>query len=206
MTVTELLLQYAARKSAIEKRLSEFEAVPTSMYFYELAYCLLTPQSSALHAEKVIHVLKELQFEEMGFDPESCLREKTTYIRFHRMKARHLLEMRNQFHVINSIVVSDQASHEKREWLVKNVIGLGYKEASHFLRNIGLGFDFAILDRHILRLLYQFKKIPVEVKSLSNKEYMRLERVFVEFAEELAIPVAHLDLLFWSINTGFIHK
>lgn len=206
MTVTELLIQYEARKGAIEKRLSEFEATPISMYFYELAYCLLTPQSNALNAEKVVHVLKELQFEEMGFDPEQYLREKTSYIRFHKMKTRYLLEMRSQFQVISLMVLGDQTPYEKREWLVKNVIGMGYKEASHFLRNIGLGSEFAILDRHILRLLYHFKKTPGVVTSLSRKEYFRLERVFIEFAEELAIPVAHLDLLFWSINTGFIHK
>jgi len=39
------------------------------------------------------------------------------------------------------------------EWLVKNLTGLGYKEAGHFLRNIGSG-KIAILDRHILRNLH----------------------------------------------------
>ena len=40
---------------------------------------------------------------------------------------------------------------EKREWVVKNVKGLRYKEDSHFLRNIDYK-NIAIIDFHILGL------------------------------------------------------
>ena len=43
---------------------------------------------------------------------------------------------------------------ERRDWLARErgVKGLGYKESSHFLRNVGLR-GYAILDKHILRCL-----------------------------------------------------
>ncbi|GAJ17855.1 unnamed protein product, partial [marine sediment metagenome] len=36
-----------------------------------------------------------------------------------------------------SIINSNIDEIKLREWVVKNFKGLGYKEASHFLRNIG---------------------------------------------------------------------
>lgn len=34
---------------------------------------------------------------------------------------------------------------ETREWLVGEISGMGYKEAGHFLRNIGMGENKTIL-------------------------------------------------------------
>lgn len=96
--------------------------------------------------------------------------------------------------------------YERREWLVKNIKGLGYKEASHFLRNIGFGKDIAILDRHILKnlnLLGVIKEIP---ESMGRKKYLGIEKNMAEFAKEIDIPLAHLDLLLWYKETGEIFK
>jgi len=90
--------------------------------------------------------------------------------------------------------------------LVKSIKGIGYKEASHFLRNIGLGEDLAILDRHILKnlkLLGVIEKIP---KSLSRKKYFEIEGKMYEFAKEIQIPIGCLDLLLWYKQTGEIFK
>ena len=69
---------------------------------------------------------------------------------------------------------------ERREWLVKNIKGLGFKEASHFLRNIGFD-DYAIIDSHILDLLerYKFIKPP---KTLTRKKYMEIEKILQTIA------------------------
>ena len=90
--------------------------------------------------------------------------------------------------------------------MVKSIKGIGYKEASHFLRNIGLGEDLAILDRHILKnlkLLGVIEKIP---KSLSRKKYFEIEGKMYEFAKEIQIPIGCLDLLLWYKQTGEIFK
>ena len=45
---------------------------------------------------------------------------------------------------------------ERRDWLAQDprIKGLGYKEASHFLRNIGFK-GYGILDKHIVRSLFE---------------------------------------------------
>jgi len=44
-----------------------------------------------------------------------------------------------------------KSAKEAREYLVDHVKGLGFKESSHFLRNIGFSDKVAIIDRHVLR-------------------------------------------------------
>ena len=49
-----LRARFEERKEAIRSRLDEFAAVKPPGYFYELVYCLLTPQSSAVNAAKAV--------------------------------------------------------------------------------------------------------------------------------------------------------
>jgi N-glycosylase/DNA lyase len=93
-----------------------------------------------------------------------------------------------------------------RDWLVENIKGIGYKEASHFLRNIGFGENLAILDVHILRNLKKVGVIKELPKSITKKRYLNIENKFKKFSDRIKIPMAHLDLLFWSLETGKIFK
>ena len=95
---------------------------------------------------------------------------------------------------------------ELREWLVKNVKGLGYKEASHFLRNIGKSEDLAILDRHILKNLQDLKVINDIPKKLPTQKYLEIEKRMREFALENRLSLAELDLFLWSKETGYIFR
>ena len=203
--IAELRRLYEERRDAILKRLEEFSRVERSQYFYELAYCILTPQSSAVNAAKAVERLQEKNFYEEQFDPEPVLFQKDYYIRFHRTKARLLLELRKNFPDILRALSNGESEPALREWLVKNVKGLGYKEASHFLRNIGHR-NLAILDRHILRNLKKFGAIRKLPKTLTRKQYLRLEKRFQEFADAVGISLDELDLLFWSLETGEILK
>jgi len=88
---------------------------------------------------------------------------------------------------------------------VKNIKGLGYKEASHFLRNIGFK-GYAILDRHILRNLCR-RGITEETTCPNNKKkYLQIEVKMKAFADEIGIDFDDLDLLFWGNETGEILK
>jgi len=64
-------------------------------------------------------------------------------VRFSDSKAKYIVEARDMFSNDGKLQLKSRISSfynpfELREWLVENVKGLGYKEASHFLRNIGL--------------------------------------------------------------------
>jgi N-glycosylase/DNA lyase len=204
--LTQLKSMYSSKKNAIRRRLAEFRAVDPSEYFYELAYCLLTPQTSAENAGKVVEELQRLSFHSLPVDPEPILRNRKTYIRFHTTKSKHLLKLKDDAPTILKALSELRDASAKREWLVKNVMGLGYKEATHFLRNVGLNEGLAILDRHILRNLKRYGAIRSVPKTLSRKKYLALERSFARFSERIGISLDELDLVFWSTETGMIRK
>ena len=165
LSMEELYSIHQSLKKDIRVRLKEFKAVPQTEYFYELAYCLLTPQSSAVNAGNAVSELKRLNFQSKNVNPEPILNDRSHYIRFHKTKAIRLGEMKNNFWAIEEQLTMKISPMEKRGWLVENVKGLGWKEASHFLRNIGHK-NLAILDRHILRNLVRCRAIKEVPKIL----------------------------------------
>lgn len=200
-----LLEKYKELKPSIIKRLQEFSEVPEVDYFYELCYCICTPQSKAKSAFHVQNQLKELNFRDNDFDPTSILRTPGYYIRFHNQKAKRLIKAKNEFENILNIIKFDDTSEEKRIKIYKSVDGFGLKESAHFLRNIGFR-NLAILDRHILKHLVNcglYHQVP---KIGSEKQYRDVENSFKNFAERIKIPIDELDLLFWSYETGEILK
>ncbi len=205
LSIPEIQQRYHVQRSAIRRRLKEFKDVQSQEYFYELAYCLLTPQSSAVNAGNVIEMLRERDYQHRNFDPEQILRSKQHYIRFHKTKARRLQEMKSLFPNVVSLLGSKKPAQELRRWLVDNMKGLGWKEASHFLRNIGYR-NLAILDRHIIKNLIRLGVLDSQPTTLTAKEYLRIENLFLEFSAQNGIPMDELDLLFWSMETGEILK
>lgn len=203
--VDELRAQLEERKAAIRLRLSDFAAVRPDAYFYELVYCLLTPQSSAASAGKAVEALKAEGLLEKNIDAAEVLSRKQHYIRFHNTKAKRLQEAKALRCEIIGRLSDGASSTELREWLVHNVNGLGWKEASHFLRNIGHR-NLAILDRHILKNLKKHNVIRSLPATLTAKRYLSIEMKFKQFAETVGISMDELDLVFWSNETGEILK
>ncbi|MEM3451653.1 MAG: hypothetical protein QW830_04540, partial [Nitrososphaerales archaeon] len=132
-------------------------------------------------------------------------------IRFGENKAKYIVNARRLFTEDDTLKIKEKIQlfndpFKLREWLVENILGIGMKEASHFLRNIGLGKDFAILDRHILKNLKEFNVIKDIPKSISKKVYLDIENKMREFSKQINIPMDELDLLLWSKETGIIFK
>ncbi|MBI5472212.1 MAG: N-glycosylase/DNA lyase [Ignavibacteriae bacterium] len=200
-----LRVAFGERKTAIRKRLAEFKAVSANDYFYELVYCLLTPQSSAINAGRAVDAMKRVDVLNSGVDVTGILFNKQHYIRFHNTKAQRVAEVRSSYPTIFARLMNGSTSVELRAWLANNVKGLGYKEASHFLRNIGHR-DLAILDRHILKNLLKHRVIHSIPRSLTENRYLTIEKKFQQFADDIAITLDELDLLFWSTETGEILK
>jgi N-glycosylase/DNA lyase len=203
--VPALLEEYGKRKEAIRHRLVDFASVPDTDYFYELVYCLLTPQSSAVNADRAVMTMREADVLGRGTDPTEILSRKDAYIRFHNTKGKRILEARENFPEIAARIAGESSGQILREWLVANVNGLGWKEASHFLRNIGFR-NLAILDRHILRNLKAHGVISLHETPTTAKRYGAIEEAFAGFATAIGIPMDELDLLFWSRETGEILK
>jgi len=204
--------KHLSKRKEIEKRLIHFENVGKgngTALFSELAFCILTPQSKARSCDAAIMELekKGLLLGGNAKEVAAVLAKKT---RFHNNKAGYLVEAREKFRqgdfaALRSATFSG-SEMEARKFFVKNVKGIGMKEASHYLRNVGRGREIAILDRHILKNLKRHGVIVRVPESLTEKKYLEIEGTMAEFCRKRKIPMAHLDLLFWSEETGEIFK
>ena len=121
--------------------------------------------------------------------------------RFHNNKTKYIVEAR-KYKNIKTILVKED---DPREWLVKHIKGLGYKESSHFLRNVGYT-DYAIVDRHILNVLLDNKVIKEKPLSLNKKVYLEIEGKLALIGKKLKMNQAKLDLYLWYIKTGKVLK
>ena len=208
----ELLAKYARKRYEIAARLAHFEQVGKKggrTLFEELCFCLLTPQSKARLCDAAICELKE---KKLLFDGDAAAIAKvlSTKTRFHNNKARYLVEARkkfeaNDFALLAHATFSGTERHA-REYFLKNVKGLGLKEASHYLRNVGRGSMLAILDRHILKNLVKCGAIKRVPASITEKHYLEIEEKMEKFCKKTGVPLSHLDLLFWAEETGEIFK
>ena len=196
--------------SIVESRVKEFEENKREgdnlKWFEELILCILTANSSAKIGLKCVEALKKNNLILNGSERELEEILKKNGHRYYQIRAKYIVEARKYGTKIKDIIMEIKGVKRKREWLVKNVKGLGYKEASHFLRNIGLGKSFAILDRHILKNLKRYGVIETIPKTLTKKRYLEIEKNMKEFSKKIGIRIDELDLLFWSEETGEVFK
>ena len=140
----------------------------------------------------------------LNFD-EDTMRKKLKEVRyrFYNVRSRFLVQSRWIVDELPQIIAMKDRV-EARDYLVENLKGIGYKEASHFLRNVGI-FDFSILDKHILRMIkneYPERRFLVG----SRKNYLETEKTILEFAESVSLEPGILDLYLWKIATGKLLK
>lgn len=197
----KLLKSYEEKKESINQRLQDFKSLSEDDYIYELFFCLLTPQSNA---KKCWQAVEEIKQKDILTEHKLTLilKNKT---RFHNNKAFYIMEALNKWDRIKS-ALNNKNRPELRNSLAENIPGLGMKEASHFLRNIGKSNNqLTILDRHILRNLKSLNIIQDD-KIKNKQDYLNKEQQFIQFAKSTNIPLDSLDLLFWNKETGEIFK
>jgi N-glycosylase/DNA lyase len=193
---------YQQHKTAIRQRLFLFSQITREEdIFYELCFCLLTPQTKGKQCWERVEILRKHNFKGKSLNPHSFIKD----IRFHNNKNTYLLAAKQQFSLVLEQLKKTTDARALREWLVTHIKGYGYKGASHFLRNIGYR-NLAILDHHILRNLQRYKIVRTLPKTLTKKKYLALEQKFLIFSDKIGIPMDELDLLFWSQETGEIFK
>jgi N-glycosylase/DNA lyase len=213
LPVTEINQIYKIIHNEIIKQISNFEKIwqrgKNEELFTEMAFCILTPQSKARSGWKAICNLKEKNLLLNGcYDEVNC---ELNLVRFKNKKTEYLLNARNKFignenTSIKELLNRFDSIYDKREWLVNEIKGYGYKEASHFLRNIGLGKEITILDRHILKNLKLLDVIDKVPDSITKIKYYEIEQKMKSFAKKIKIPVDHLDFVLWYKEAGEVFK
>lgn len=194
-------------RELVQERVDEFEKVGVkgdNRWFSELSFCILTANSSA---QLGIDIQKELGAKGFIETPLPDLQEKLKELghRFYRTRAEYIVEARQYSDTIKNIITDFSGSFDARGWLVDNVKGIGYKEGSHFLRNVGYKNPM-ILDRHILRILDEWNVIEQVPKTLTKNRYLAIENKVKKLADELQITPAEVDLYIWYMDTGKVLK
>jgi N-glycosylase/DNA lyase len=191
-------------KKKITKRIKEFKQIDresSDELFNELCYCILTARSSAKKCYDIWNNIKDDFLTSSSKELAKTLKEY--HYALYSKKAKFISSDLTKKDQIKDAVHSLHGE-DLRDWLVKNIDGIRYKEASHFLRNIGFD-NYAIIDSHILTLLQKYNLIE-KPKTITDKKYFEIEHLLKGLSQKLNITLAELDLYLWYMETGKILK
>jgi N-glycosylase/DNA lyase len=219
MKKSEIKKHYREKRKEIDSRLKEFKSLRDSSEerkFLELTFVLLTSRTDAEKAWEAANKLERSDLLLSGGteDIGTILDEKG--VQYPEKKAEFVVENREKLSqptlvdpekklkISNRIDKEDLDS--SRRWFAENLKGIGWKGASHFLRNIGYGNGFAIISGHIAGQLYELelKENPGPVDD--EEEYLELEQRLQKLSEDLGIDIKALDLVLWSMKTGKVFR
>lgn len=123
--------------------------------------------------------------------------------RFPKARAGHLAATRaavSQAGGSLKSLISGLDANNARIWLVAHAPGVGPKQASMFLRNCGVTYDLAILDRHVLNYMSAQGIYSGGQSSISGlNQYGRHEKTLRDHAREMDCPVGLLDWAIWIV-------
>lgn len=188
----------------INSRIKEFESFKKSTnneLFSELCFCILTANFNAERSIKIQNEVGQCFFSNSKEEIQKNLQNYGH--RFANKRSEYIIESQKCKNQLNNVLNSLKGEN-LRKWIADNIKGLGYKEASHFLRNIGYE-DYAIIDFHIIDILERYDIIN-RPKSLTKKKYIEIEKTLRNIAKKVDLNLAELDLYLWYLETGKILK
>lgn len=215
VTVERVIATHRARRKEIRKRLGEFQEVwrkgSDARLWEELAYCIFTAGASARMGLDSVDAVRSLLLDGAPEAMTKALKNAGAH-RFPVARPHYIVVTRDYFRAefgmkLRQRLRSFADPFERRDWLAqeKQVKGLGYKEASHFLRNIGVK-GHAILDKHVMRCLCEVGVVDAPKPPSTRTKYLAVEQELIRFAREIKVDFDELDLVLWSMKTGEILK
>ena len=213
VTIDRIKAVHSLRKGEIRKRLGEFRDVwkagSDQRLWEEMVFCFFTGGCSARMGLNAVEAVRPLL---MNGSQEQLASALKGVHRYPNARSRYVVTSRDFLREHCDLRLRERLSvfdchFDRRDWLVKEkgIKGLGYKEASHYLRNIGLK-GYAILDKHILKCLAELKIIDDPKPPNTRSRYLTIEEKLKSLAETAHIDFDELDLVLWSMKTGIILK
>jgi N-glycosylase/DNA lyase len=122
--------------------------------------------------------------------------------RFPNVRARNIVDaalfIYSQDRDLRRLLECFPSGTEARDYLGKNLPGIGMKEASHFLRDIGYTDSLAIVDSHIISFLRKTGAIQIPcVSTLTPRLYRQFEKALQTISEDAGLNLAVLDMAIW---------
>ena len=213
LTIEKIKAAHAERRAEIQTKLAGFENIwkteTDERLWEEMVFCFFTGGCSARMGLRSIEAVRPLL---LTGTHDELMNALVGRHRYPRARSGYIVASRDflQEHCdlkLREKLDSFEDDLARRDWLVKEkrIKGLGYKEASHYLRNIGLK-GYAILDKHILRSLAELGIIDDPKPPNTRTRYLTIEQKLKELAEMTGIDFDELDLVLWSMKTGEILK
>lgn len=212
LTIDGLMKLYEMRKAQIAERLKQFaelyEKADDEALFEELVFCICAAGYSARGAMKCVEAIRPI----LMHGDANEIANRMHFHRFAGARARYIVHTREYLRREFGFRLKEKLSsiddhHRRRDFLALNrdIKGIGYKEASHFLRNIGFK-GYAILDRHVVRCLFELGVLEDDKPPTARGRYIEAEEKARAFSQRIGITIDELDLLLWSYRTGEILK
>jgi N-glycosylase/DNA lyase len=213
VTIERMRATHRARRAEIQARLAEFAVIwqqaSDARLWEELVFCIFTAGASARMGLRSIAAVRRL----LARGTHEELTDALTGVhRYPRARSGYIVVTREHLRAdcglrLRARLQSFSDPLARRDWLARthSIKGLGYKEASHFLRNIGLR-GYAILDKHILRSLAELGVLAAPAPPTTRARYLATEEALRRFARDARIDFDELDLVLWSMKTGEILK
>jgi len=200
---------YKSKEKQIQLRLRDFQKPRTEQFLWEeLIYCLFAANSSGKMAEVAVSLLGPIHSTASLEQLQAAVHKK---VRFYNVRSRFFFVNRvfiKQNHgtftkLLDSF--ADKNVYELRNFLADEFLGMQFKEASHYLRNIGFT-GLCIIDKHVLFLMKEFGVLKSAKPPKNRKEYLKIENKVLDFAKKQKYDVDVLDLALWSYRSGHIGR
>ncbi len=213
LTIEKIKAAYLERREEVLKRLAEFQDIRKNAaderLWEEMVFCFFTGGCSARMGIRSVEAVRPLLLAGNHAELAAALVGRHRYPNARAgyiVASREFLQEHCGLRLREKLEGFDDDA-ERRDWLVKEkrIKGLGYKEASHYLRNIGYT-GYAILDKHILRSLSELGIIGDPQPPNTRTKYLTTEEKLKVLAEATEIDFDELDLVLWSMKTGEILK
>lgn len=215
VTIDRLRAAYRERRSEIRARLREFAEVwqtaSDARLWEEMVFCIFTAGASAKMGLRAVEAVRPFLHNGKQTAMTRALIKAGAH-RFPNERPKYIVTTRNYLTSACAMRLRDQLESfadalDRRDWLAQEaqIKGLGYKESSHFLRNIGFK-GYGILDKHVVRCLAEMGVTESPKPPTSRNAYLVTETRMREFAGEIGIDFDELDLVLWSMKTGEVLK
>ncbi len=213
ITFENIIRAHSERRVDIRKRLDEFAAIRENgsdeKLFEEMVFCFFTGGCSARMGMNSVEAIRPILF---TGDQSEIANALVGSHRYPNARAGYVVTSREFLREhcglkLRKKLQSFNCGLERRDWLVreKGIKGLGYKEASHYLRNIGYT-GYAILDKHVLNCMAELKLIDDPKPPNTRLRYLTVEETLRRLTKLTGIDFDELDLVLWSMKTGVILK
>lgn len=213
VTIENIVRVHREIRKEIRSRLKEFQDIGrhgTDLNLLEeMVFCFFTGGCSARMGLNSLAAVKAILLTGDQAEIASAL---VGSHRYPNARARYVVASRDflQAHCglrLREKLGSFECPLERRDWLVreKGIKGLGYKEASHYLRNVGFK-GYAILDKHVLNCLTELRIIDDPKPPNTRLKYLTVEEKLKQLTQMTRIDFDELDLVLWSMKTGVILK